>query len=69
MKKISKKELSQITKMIEKEFPEDPALQQVHIARQIIRREVELNKMDFGDYVRLVSTSTKEKTKTKSVHQ
>lgn len=69
MKKISKKELVQITKMIEKEFPEDPALQQVHIARQIIRREAELNGMNFGDYVRIVASASMKHSHSKSAHQ
>ncbi len=37
MAKIDK----EIKKMVEEEFPEDSALQQVHIARKIIAKEAE----------------------------
>ena len=41
-----------IKKEIEKEFPGDPALQQVHIARKILAREAELEGLSFIEYVR-----------------
>jgi len=41
-----------IKKEIEKEFPEDPALQQVHIARKLLAREAELEGLSFIEYVR-----------------
>ena len=69
MKKISKRELSQITKMIEKEYPEDYALQQVHIARQIVRREAELNEMGFGEYVKMVAGTSMKRSHSKTAHQ
>ncbi len=42
MGKITEKEMEKVRKMIEAEFPDDPALQQVHIARKIIAREARL---------------------------
>jgi hypothetical protein len=36
MVKISKKEMNEMVTEVEKEFPNDPALQQVHISRRII---------------------------------
>jgi len=38
-KKVSIEEIKRIRKEIEKEFPGDPALQEVHIARKIISKE------------------------------
>ncbi len=42
MGKITEKEMEKVRKMIEAEFPDDPALQQVRIARKIIAREARL---------------------------
>jgi len=42
-----------IRKDVEKEFPSDPALQQVHIARKILAREAEQRGSSFVEYVRL----------------
>ena len=36
MAKIAEKEMETIRKTVEAEFPNDPALQQVHIARKIV---------------------------------
>jgi len=38
--------------MVENEFPDDPALQQVHIARKIISREAELEGINFLEYIK-----------------
>jgi hypothetical protein len=53
---ISNEEMDRIKKEVEKEFPGDPALQQVHIARKIISKEAELKGMDFFDYIQSIST-------------
>ena len=45
-------DLEKIRKEIEREFPDDPALQQVHIARKILVREAELKGLSFIDYIR-----------------
>lgn len=36
MSKIKEKDIEEIRRVVEKEFPCDPALQQVHVARKII---------------------------------
>jgi hypothetical protein len=51
MTKISQKELKRIQRMVAREFPNDPALQQVHIARKIIAHEAELRGMTFPEYI------------------
>ena len=52
LKKITKEDIEKIRQFMEKEFPHDPALQQVHISRKIIAREAELEGMSFLEYVR-----------------
>ena len=52
MSKITKEDIEKIRQIIEKEFPHDPALQQVHISRKIIAREAELEGMSFLEYIR-----------------
>lgn len=49
--KVSIEEIKRIRKEIEKEFPGDPALQEVHIARKIISKEAEIVGMSFGRYI------------------
>jgi hypothetical protein len=51
MKKITKHELSKLARSAKAEFPSDPALQQVHIARKVLAREAELNGMTYLEYV------------------
>lgn len=52
MKEIRKKDIQEIKRMVEEEFPEDPALQQIHIARKIIAKEAQLKGLSFFEYVR-----------------
>ena len=52
MGEIKEKDIKKIKKMVEEEFPNDPALQQVHIARKIIAKEAELRGMSFLEYVK-----------------
>jgi hypothetical protein len=52
MTRITEKEVKKIRKMVENEFPDDPALQQVHIARKIISREAELEGLSFLEYIK-----------------
>ncbi|WXG39484.1 MAG: hypothetical protein WED07_01395 [Candidatus Freyarchaeum deiterrae] len=54
MSKISEKDIEKIKRVVEKEFPNDPALQQVHIARKIIAKEAELEGLSFLEYVKLL---------------
>ena len=51
MAKIAEKEMEMIRKTVEAEFPNDPALQQVHIARKIIAREAALEGFSVIGYV------------------
>lgn len=51
MKKVAKRELHRLERSAEAEFPGDPALQQVHIARKVLAREAELNGMAYLEYV------------------
>jgi len=60
MTAISSEEIERIKKAVEKEFPFDPALQQVHIARKIISKEAEKKGMDFFDYIRSMDLKPKK---------
>ncbi|MEA1964864.1 MAG: hypothetical protein U9O41_07035 [Candidatus Aerophobetes bacterium] len=57
MSKIEEKEIEGIRKMVEEEFPDDPALQQVHIARKIIAREAENEGLSFLEYIKSLGAS------------
>jgi hypothetical protein len=57
---IKDSEMGEIRKMMEREFPDDPALQQVHIARKIIAREAQLEGLSFIEYVKLLGKKVKE---------
>jgi hypothetical protein len=52
MGKLKATVIKKITKMVEEEFPNNPALQQVHIARKIIAKEAELKGLSFLEYVK-----------------
>jgi len=54
MGKIKEKDLEEIRRVVEKEFPDDPALQQVHIARKIIDKEAQLEGLTFFEYLKLL---------------
>jgi len=50
--KTKGKDIKEIKKVVEEEFPDDPALQQVHIARKIIAKEAELKGLSFLEYIK-----------------
>ena len=50
---LEKEELEKIKKEIEMEFPNDFALQQIHIARKIIAKEAEMKGLSYLDYIKL----------------
>jgi len=50
--KTKGKDIKGIKKVVEEEFPDDPALQQVHIARKIIAKEAELKGLSFLEYIK-----------------
>ena len=52
MGELKETDIKKIKKMVEEEFPNDPALQQVHIARKIIAKEAELKGLSFLEYVK-----------------
>lgn len=52
MSKIKEKDIEEIEKVIQEEFPNDPALQHVHIARKIIAKEAELEGLSFLEYIK-----------------
>ncbi|MGQ9626678.1 MAG: hypothetical protein ACUVV0_07210 [Anaerolineae bacterium] len=54
MNKLEEKDIEKIRKAVEEEFPGDPALQQVHIARKIIAKEAELEGLSFLEYIKLL---------------
>ena len=45
------KEVEEIRKEVESEFPDDPALQEIHIARKIIAREAEKEGLSYLEYI------------------
>jgi hypothetical protein len=59
MSKIKEKDVEEIRRAVEKEFPNDPALQQVHIARKIIAKEAESEGLSFFEYIKLLGKRVK----------
>ncbi|MBW2039072.1 MAG: hypothetical protein JRI46_05660 [Deltaproteobacteria bacterium] len=59
MSKIKEKDIEEIRRTVEKEFPDDPALQQVHIARKIIAKEAQLEGLSFFEYLKLLGKQVK----------
>lgn len=60
MSKITKKDIEEIKRIVEEEFPNDPALQKVHIARKIIAREAELEGLSYLGYIKSLRKQVKE---------
>ena len=52
---LDKEEIEKIKKEIELEFPDDFALQQIHIARKIIAKEAEKKGLKYLDYIKLIT--------------
>ncbi|OGW16136.1 MAG: hypothetical protein A3G93_06955 [Nitrospinae bacterium RIFCSPLOWO2_12_FULL_45_22] len=52
MSKVTEEEMEEIKKIVEEAFPDDPALQQVHIARKIIAREAKLHGLSYLEYIK-----------------
>ena len=59
MSRIKEKEIKGIRIAVEKEFLEDPALQQVHIARKFIAKEAESDGLSILEYIRIVGKQVK----------
>jgi hypothetical protein len=49
---LEKEELEKIQKDVELEFPNDFALQQVHMARKIIAKEAEKKGLSYLEYIK-----------------
>ena len=62
MVELSKKDLDKIKKDVEAEYPNDPAMQQVHIARKILARKAELSGLSFFEYIKKLEREDKEKS-------
>jgi len=56
---LKKEENEKIKKEIEIEFPNDFALQQVHIARKIIAKEAEIKGLTYFEYMKQLSKDLK----------
>jgi len=52
MNRIKEKDIEEIRREVEEEFPNDPALQQVHIARKIISKEAEIGGLNLFEYIK-----------------
>ncbi|HLG28946.1 MAG TPA: hypothetical protein VI387_01940 [Candidatus Brocadiales bacterium] len=65
MGKITEEEIEKISKIVNEEFPEDPALQQVHIARKIIAKEAELEGLSYLEYIKKASITVQSLTLTR----
>ena len=59
MSKVKEKDFEEIRRAVEAEFPDDPALQQVHIARKIIAKEAEFEGLSFLEYIKLLGKQVK----------
>ena len=57
MSTLTEEELDQIRREVEEEFPADPALQQVHIARKILAKEAAKLGVSFIDYIKSLTRS------------
>ena len=62
MVELSKTELDKIRKDVAAEFPNDPALQEVHYARKLIAREAELDGLSFFEYIKKLEREKQRQT-------
>lgn len=59
--KVTDKDFEKIKREVEMEFPEDPALQQVHMARKILAKEAREKGLSYFDHVKSLSEKKREK--------
>jgi len=56
---MEKNKVEKIKEEVEREFPGDFALQQIHIARKLLFEEAKEKKMSFWEYVKTQAKKTK----------
>jgi hypothetical protein len=61
MNKPSQKELREIANTVATEFPNDPALQRVHVAQRLIARQAVLSGMTIPQYIRSLRKAPAER--------
>jgi len=52
---VNDKEIEKIKREVEREFPNDPAMQQVHIARKIIAKKAKKKGLTYLKYIKQIS--------------
>ena len=55
MERLSKEEVEEIRREVMEEFPDDPALQQVHIARRILSLEAQKQGKSVAELARMAA--------------
>jgi len=60
MRKVTEKHIKEIGEALREEFPDDPALQQVHAARKILAKEAELQGSSFLEYIKSLRSRVKK---------
>jgi len=60
MVEITHEEMSEIKRKVEEDFPADPALQQIHIARKVLARQAELSGLSFLEYIKSLRAKGQE---------
>ena len=58
MERLSKEEVEEIRREVMEEFPDDPALQQVHIARRILSMEAQKQGKSVAELARMAAGRT-----------
>ena len=55
---MNAQDLTKLTKVIAKEFPGDPALQQIHLDRKVLSQEAREKHLSFVDYINTFATAS-----------
>jgi hypothetical protein len=58
MERLSEEEVEEIRRLVMEEFPDDPAMQQVHMARRILSLEARKQGVTVADLVRAAACRT-----------
>ncbi len=62
MTTLSENEIAEIRRAVEKDFPHDPALREVHIARKIIAREAEQEGISYLQHAKNIARQARQTT-------